>query len=123
MYRYNPDYSMLDDMYEYEIYLNECVYCGGQKQGIDHFIPMSHLHKLIKMNEPIPHELLILVPSCNRCNAIAGDRVFSSIESKTKYILERQRNIDQIYRDKQLIQDWIDREFLWHSIPRPKRLG
>ena len=75
--------------YEYRKYWREliehhgprCFYCGlVLATDIDHVIPYSHSKDNSVDN---------LVPACSSCNSIAGDRLFSDVNEKRKYILSR----------------------------------
>lgn len=61
-----------------------CGYCFSDWATVwDHIIPFSARPGGINYNN--------LMPSCERCNSIARDLRFSSIEEKRIYILERRR--------------------------------
>lgn len=64
-----------------------CYYCLSKANGFDHVLPVS-LAKLMPHYE-FSSELLTLVPCCTRCNSIAGNRFFTSLSAKKKFVLER----------------------------------
>ena len=78
------------NIYKYE-YLqcdpSKCYYCSNKATALDHVLPIS-LAKLLPYYE-FPSELLVLVPCCTRCNSVAGNRYFTTLASKKKFILER----------------------------------
>ena len=55
-----------------------CVYCGGTAEHIEHVVPWSFCRKSEERN---------LVASCQLCNLLAHDRMFSSFQAKKLYIL------------------------------------
>jgi hypothetical protein len=58
-----------------------CAYCFSDwASGWDHFIPVSYR---------VINSAWNLIPSCKRCNCIAGNRMFNSVEEKRAYINER----------------------------------
>jgi hypothetical protein len=54
-----------------------CVYCNEPAECVDHIVPYSYFQNDDEDN---------LIAACNRCNAIAGDKVFSSLAEKSTYI-------------------------------------
>lgn len=61
-----------------------CVYCGGEGEALDHVHPWSHRPE---------HDFENLVPSCGRCNSIAGNRVFASFPEKQAFIRQRRQEL------------------------------
>lgn len=61
---------------------NCCHYCGDWFQCRDHFIPISYLRlkRDYRKNET--------VKCCNSCNLILSDNIFSSMEERSRYILQ-----------------------------------
>lgn len=58
-----------------------CVYCGTvESTGID------HIHPWAQGGTHHPHNL---VTSCDRCNAIAGLRIFAELSEKLRYVRAR----------------------------------
>ena len=57
-----------------------CVYCGDAATDCDHVYPWSNGGT---------HHVTNLVASCERCNSIAGARVFTEFVKKKAYILAR----------------------------------
>lgn len=70
---------------------SKCYYCSGKATAMDHVLPQS-LAQLLPYYK-FPAELLQLVPCCTRCNSIAGNRFFTSLEAKRKFILLRLREL------------------------------
>lgn len=64
-----------------------CYYCNSPAKALDHVLPIS-LARLLPYYE-FPSELLTLVPCCTRCNSVAGNRFFISLEAKRKFIVTR----------------------------------
>lgn len=64
-----------------------CVYCGDPMTCEDHIYPISALAKLPEQaRQIIPKALLRIVPSCDECNGLAGDKVFHAFEDKRQFI-------------------------------------
>lgn len=80
-----------------------CVYCGCEKQCREHVIPVSYLG-LTRSYNP---NLNWIVPSCNKCNQLAGNQVFFSIPEKAEYIIKEYR---KKYRKIILSEDWTEEE-------------
>ena len=59
---------------------NECQYCYGPGDEVDHIIPWAYEHDNSEEN---------LVCCCWMCNRIASDRVFRSFGQKQTFIIER----------------------------------
>lgn len=70
-------------------YGRRCVYCGALAKEIDHVIPYWYLEY---QGRP-PHDIKNLRPACERCNLLAGGRVFENFEEKRRWLLRR-RNGD-----------------------------
>lgn len=66
---------------------SKCTYCGQLARAYDHVLPISIARLLPYFN--FSSELLTLVPCCTRCNSIAGNRFFTCLSAKKKYILAR----------------------------------
>jgi hypothetical protein len=67
-----------------------CAYCGMPAEGDDHLIPLSFYQAGMDAIE-MSHWRFTLVPACNECNLLAGDRVFETVSQKRRYIQERLR--------------------------------
>ena len=66
-----------------ETYGQLCYYCKDEiATTIDHVIPYSH-----DQDNSIEN----LVPACQLCNGIAGDKHFEYVEEKRQYILSRKK--------------------------------
>jgi 5-methylcytosine-specific restriction endonuclease McrA len=59
-----------------------CAYCGSEASVVDHVVPWDWSHCDDEDN---------LVASCELCNAIAGDLIFSSFIEKSSYIIETRK--------------------------------
>lgn len=57
-----------------------CHYCGAPAVGIDHVYPWS------QGGGHDPHNL---VACCDRCNSVAGERVFAELAEKESYVVAR----------------------------------
>lgn len=57
-----------------------CQYCGRVGDTLDHVWPWS---------QGGTHHVRNLVASCQQCNSIAGERVFTEFLKKKAYILQR----------------------------------
>lgn len=66
---------------------SKCYYCSSPAKAFDHVLPVS-LAKLMPYYE-FSSELLTLVPCCTRCNSIAGNRFFTTLAAKKKFINAR----------------------------------
>ena len=55
-----------------------CGYCNGEANEVDHIIPWSYYRHRDDDN---------LIASCEDCNRIAKDKVFSSLAEKRQYIM------------------------------------
>jgi hypothetical protein len=64
-----------------------CTYCSSPATSWDHVLPIS-IARLLPYFE-FSSELLQLVPCCTRCNSIAGNRFFTCLSAKKKYIIAR----------------------------------
>jgi len=60
-----------------------CAYCLGEAFEVDHILPWSWNHDDGDNN---------LIACCTDCNAIAGTKIFSSLEEKYTYINSVRRN-------------------------------
>lgn len=56
-----------------------CYYCGYAATCLDHIVPHSYVANDTDAN---------LVPACDICNKIAGNKHFASLHAKQKYILD-----------------------------------
>lgn len=65
------------------LHLDNCAYCGGTVECIDHVLPVSDWK-----NKGLAH-LRFGISSCNRCNSTANSKVFQSFEAKAGYLLQR----------------------------------
>lgn len=93
--RYLPDSVRLQIFKEAEYV---CQYCyEKQANQIDHIIPWSFL---------LRHDSDNLVASCGRCNRLASNKIFASIEEKRIFI----RNILLARRRKKIIPIWTKQE-------------
>ena len=73
-------------------WLKNCIYCGCIPECFDHAFPISVAANLKLEYKTVRRELkqgLNMVPCCNKCNNIAGDKVFTLIKDKRKYIQEK----------------------------------
>jgi 5-methylcytosine-specific restriction endonuclease McrA len=86
---------MVDPIQKRDNYI--CQYCG--KDGLasldnwhdstkDHFIPQSQGGTSSPEN---------LITSCGYCNAIKGEKLFSSLEAAKAYVLKRRTELQQDY--------------------------
>jgi hypothetical protein len=77
-----------------------CVYCGGDKECLDHIPPICLAH----LNEG-PY---IKVPACNECNKHLFTFNEHTIEKRKKYLFQRLRK-----KHKKLLNmpDWDSSEF------------
>ena len=57
-----------------------CVYCWEEGYDIDHVYPWS---------QGGTHDIANLVCCCQRCNSVAGERVFSEFSEKRTYVRTR----------------------------------
>jgi hypothetical protein len=64
-----------------------CIYCGERATCRDHVLPVSIAEAMPSIVWPL--EILRIVPSCTRCNSIAGAGIFTTIQSKRNFILQR----------------------------------
>lgn len=64
-----------------------CYYCNDKAGAYDHVLPIS-IARLLPHWKFSP-ELLSLVPCCTRCNSIAGNRFFTSLRAKKRFITQR----------------------------------
>jgi hypothetical protein len=60
-----------------------CVYCGSPATCIDHVLPWWYYQNDEEWN---------LVASCQECNAIAGGKIFDTIDKKAEYIRQTIKN-------------------------------
>ena len=58
----------------------KCVYCQREAELFDHIMPKRVLAKYPYLR--FSGDMLVLVPACNRCNLLASNRVFTSLEMK-----------------------------------------
>lgn len=59
-----------------------CVYCHEDATEVDHIIPWSYDHNNNDEN---------LVACCRDCNAIAGNKVFDTLQAKYRYIYKARK--------------------------------
>jgi len=88
--KYFPLAPRVSNIHKYT-YLNcnasKCYYCSSKSTGMDHVLPISLANLLPDFK--FPAELLQLVPCCTRCNSIAGNRFFTTLAAKHKFINNR----------------------------------
>lgn len=60
-----------------------CVYCGDWSQCRDHVIPVSYsqTYRNYRVGDT--------VPCCHLCNTLAGDSLHFSVQSKSRYLVDR----------------------------------
>lgn len=71
---------------------DKCVYCGDTAHELDHVFPVSKSSQLDLSRPNVRRELgqgLSIVPACTECNRIAGNRPFTLISEKRRYIQNR----------------------------------
>lgn len=94
-------------------WLNSCVYCGQNKESIDHVFPLSIAARLDLERKIVRDELkfgLYLVPSCMSCNLICMNKPFQSILEKRAYIQKtlrekHKKEITTVMWDKEEIDE------------------
>lgn len=64
-----------------------CIYCGSTNECKEHVIPVAFLGLIRSYNQSNNW----IVPSCERCNTLAGSEVFFSIPKKAEYLIKRYR--------------------------------
>lgn len=71
----------------------KCVYCGDQATCVDHIIPRSFQTEKLRgrYRQLRSSQDKNLVPACNECNILAGNRVFDSFNDKKEFIRTRLR--------------------------------
>ena len=87
-----------------------CIYCGGPKECLDHVFPVSIASGLKLSAQGVKKVLfqgLNVIPCCNSCNLIAGDRHLTKILDKRHYI---QKKLKQNYYKKLRTVNWDDDE-------------
>jgi hypothetical protein len=87
-----------------------CCYCGELAFEREHLVPYKWLKILVT-----PHELHVgdywtwILPSCNECNMLAFDQVFSSAHEKRWYIQSRLRaRYDTILNQEPWVEEELD---------------
>ena len=83
-----------------------CVYCGMPANSDDHVVPLAFYQAAMDC-VAMEHWRFTLVPSCQECNATAGDRVFETITQKRRYIQER---LKCRYKKILAIPEWTEDE-------------
>lgn len=76
----------LYDIHYITIFGSSCVYCGDYAEVYDHLLPIS------KYSSDAKKELMVKVPACFECNALANDYSPKSFEDKKQYIHNKIRH-------------------------------
>ena len=86
-----------------------CTYCGISATERDHVVPLSFQRagKRIAQSRTFRDQPDNIVPCCRECNAIASDKVFSSIFEKRSYIKHR---LKQKYKKLLQSPNWSQSE-------------
>jgi hypothetical protein len=69
--------------------LGECVYCGSERQCLDHVPPISWIETfdLIKFKKDGGE--LLLYPSCHQCNKWLGDKPLFNYKERLLFLYDR----------------------------------
>jgi transcription elongation factor Elf1 len=73
-----------------------CIYCNETAECVDHIVPYSWIHDNSDDN---------LVASCNICNWLASNMVFSGLREKKAYIMGRRKRSKK-YTLKGIFKDY-----------------
>ena len=79
---------------------DSCIYCGVEAEVLDHAYPKSREPTLA------PPGMMLLVPSCRQCNALAGDEVHRTINERREFIHRKLRKRNQALLATPEWEDW-----------------
>lgn len=80
-----------------------CFYCGNPATTEDHAYPLVALQQIYGLTDLPPSRLLVIVPACQECNGILGNKVFSTLSKRKQHIKKRLR---ERYRKLLAIPEW-----------------
>lgn len=83
-----------------------CVYCGNPAECLDHVLPLRYANWQPELT-PAERRLLILVPACWECNALAGSTPFQTFRAKRAYVHDR---LLRRYRKLLDLPSWTEAE-------------